>query len=84
MNVIMTLGDPDLQVQLVQSGLGVSFVSKWTVFKALKEGTVKMLKMLGKKLYRKVYLLSLDKEPSTMAARTFLEFVKAYRFFIPF
>jgi DNA-binding transcriptional LysR family regulator len=84
MNVIMTLGDPELQVQLVQSGLGVSFVSKWAVFKALKEGTVKMLKMPGKKLYRKVYLLSLDKEPSTMAAKTFLEFVKEYRFFIPF
>jgi DNA-binding transcriptional LysR family regulator len=84
MNVIMTLDDPELQVQLVQSGLGVSFVSKWAVFKALKEGTVKMLKMPGKKLYRKVYLLSLDKEPSTMAAKTFLEFVKEYRFFIPF
>jgi DNA-binding transcriptional LysR family regulator len=83
-NVIMTLGDPELQVQLVQSGLGVSFVSRWAVFKALKEGTVKMLKTPGRKLYRKVYLLSMDKEPSTMAARTFLEFVKGYRFFIPF
>ncbi len=83
-NVIMTLGDPELLVRMVQSGLGVSFVSKWAVFKTIKEGTIKILKMPGKRLYRKFYLISLEKEPSTMAARTFLEFVKAFRFFIPF
>jgi len=83
-NVLMTLGDPDLLVQMVQSGLGISFVSKLSVFKAIKEGTIKVLKMRGRKLHRKFYLVGLDKQPPTMTVRTFLEFVKGYRFFIPF
>jgi DNA-binding transcriptional LysR family regulator len=84
LNIIMTLGDPELLVQMVQSGLGISFVSKWSIFKKLKEGTIKILSVSGKSLVRKFYLVSLEKEPSTMVARTFLKFVKEYRFFIPF
>jgi len=83
-NVLMTLGDPELLVQMVQSGLGISFVSKWSVFKTIKEGTIKVLNMPGKRLSRKFYIIGLDKQPSTMSAKTFLEFVKGYRFFIPF
>ncbi|MEW6417605.1 MAG: selenium metabolism-associated LysR family transcriptional regulator [Nitrospirota bacterium] len=83
-NISMTLGNPDLIIQMVQSGMGISFVSKWSVFKVIKEGTVKILHVPGKKLIRKFYLVSLDKEPSTMTARTFIEFLKGYRFFIPF
>jgi len=83
-NVLMTLGDPELLVQMVQSGLGISFVSKWSIFKTIKEGTIKILKLPGKSLYRKFYLIDLDKDPSTMVARTFLEFLKGYRFFVPF
>jgi LysR family transcriptional regulator, transcriptional activator of the cysJI operon len=83
-NVLMAIGDPELLVQMVQSGLGIAFVSKWSVFKTIKEGTIKTLKLPGKSLYRKFYLIGLDKDPSTMVARTFLEFVKGYRFFIPF
>ena len=84
LRIIMTLGDPELLVRMVQSGLGISFVSKWSIFKTMKEGTIKILPVSGKKLYRKFYLISLDKEPSTMVARTFMKFVKGYRFFIPF
>jgi LysR family transcriptional regulator, transcriptional activator of the cysJI operon len=83
-NILMTLGDPELLVQMVQSGLGISFVSKWSAFKPIKEGTIKTLKLPGKSLYRIFYLIGLDKDPSTMVVRTFLEFVKGYRFFIPF
>jgi DNA-binding transcriptional LysR family regulator len=83
-NVLMTLGDPELLVQMVQSGLGISFVSKWSVFKTIKEGTIKVLNMPGRRLSRKFYIIGLDKQPSTMSAKTFLEFVKGYRFFIPF
>jgi len=83
-NVLMTLGDPELLVQMVQSGSGISFVSKWSVFKTIKEGTIKVLNMPGKRLFRKFYIIGLDEQPSTMSAKTFLEFVKGYRFFIPF
>ena len=82
-NVIMTLSDPELQVQMVQAGVGIAFVSKWSIFKSMKDGTIRLLKIPGKRLCRKCYLLSMDKEPSTMVARTFLEFVKGYRFFMP-
>ncbi len=84
MKVSMTLGDPELIVQMVQSGLGISFVSKWTVFKPIKEGTIRILKLPGKSLYRKFYLVSLYKEPLTMVEKTFRKFIKEYRYFIPF
>ena len=83
-NVIMTLSDPELIVRLVQSGIGIAFVSKWSIFKTMTDETIKLLKISRKRLYRKIYLIGLNKELSTMAARTFLEFVKGYRFFIPF
>ena len=54
----MTLGDSELIVQMVQSGLGISFVSKWTVFRPIKEGTIKVLRLPGKSLYRKFYIAS--------------------------
>ena len=41
LKIIMTLGDPELLVRMVQSGLGVAFVSKWSIFKTLKEGSIK-------------------------------------------
>jgi LysR family transcriptional regulator, transcriptional activator of the cysJI operon len=84
LNIIMTLGDPGLLVQMVQSGMGISFVSKWSVFKTVKEGTIKILSASGKKLYRKFYLISLDKEPSVIVTKTFMKFIKGYRFFTPF
>jgi DNA-binding transcriptional LysR family regulator len=40
-NVLMTLGDPELLVHMVQSGLGISFVSKWSIFRTMRDGTIK-------------------------------------------
>jgi DNA-binding transcriptional LysR family regulator len=82
--VLMTLGNTELIVQLVQYGMGISFVSKWAVFKALKDESVKVLNLSGKRLQRKFYLISAEKEPTTIVARTFAKFVKGYRFFMPF
>ncbi len=83
-NISMTLGNPELIVQMVQSGIGISFVSKWSVFKAIKEGSIKLLYISEKKLRRKFYLVSLEGEPSTLVIKTFREFIKGYRFFMPF
>lgn len=82
--VAMTLGSTELIIQMVQAGMGISFVSKWSVFKAIKDGSIKILNISGKKLRRKFYLTSLDKEPPTPVSRAFREFVKGYRFFVPF
>lgn len=82
--VLMTVGNTELIVQLVQYGMGISFVSKWAVFKALKDESVKVLSLSGKRLQRKFYLISAEKEPATIVARTFAKFLKGYRFFVPF
>jgi DNA-binding transcriptional LysR family regulator len=82
--VLMTLGNTELIVQLVQYGMGISFVSKWAVFKALKDESIKVLNLSGRRLQRKFYLVSAEKEPTTIVARTFAKFVKGFRFFMPF
>lgn len=84
LQVTMTAGSPELIVQMVQSGMGISFVSKWSVFRAIKDGSINVLNVSGKRLRRKFYLISLEHGHSSIAARTFKEFVKGYRFFIPF
>jgi len=84
MNVHMTIGSPELIVQMVQAGMGIAFVSKWSVFKAVKEGTLKLLKFSNKKLVRHFYLVGIDRGATSVALRTFRAFVKEYKFFIPF
>jgi len=80
----MTLGSLELITQMVQAGLGISFVSKWSVFQEIKEGSIRMLNLPGRRLRRKFYLISIDEGPSTVAAKTFAGFIKEYRFFVPF
>ena len=82
--ISMTLGSPELILQMVKSGVGISFVSKWSAFQALKDGSIKQLQVPGRRLRRKFYLLRIGKEPSTVAAKTFSHFLKEYRFFAPF
>jgi DNA-binding transcriptional LysR family regulator len=84
LNVRMTVGSPEFVVQMVQTGLGVAFASKWSVYSAVKEGTVKVLRLPGKKILRKFYLVTIDREPASATARIFKEFIKQHRFFIPF
>jgi DNA-binding transcriptional LysR family regulator len=84
LKVSMTLGSPELVVQMVQSGLGISFVSKWSVFGSLKDGSLALLNMPGKRMKRKFFFTCPGGEPQTHVAKTFREFIMAYRFFIPF
>ncbi len=81
--VSMVLGNTELIIQMVQSGIGISFVSKWSAFKALKDGSVRMLHVSDKKLRRKFYLVNLEKDTSSSVVRAFREFIKGYRFFSP-
>jgi DNA-binding transcriptional LysR family regulator len=83
-NVAMTLGNPALIIRMVQSGIGISMVSKWSVFQAVKEGSIKLLLMPEKSLRRKFYLVRSEKTPVTVAAKSFWGFMREYRFFVPF
>ncbi|MDA8433267.1 MAG: LysR substrate-binding domain-containing protein [Nitrospiraceae bacterium] len=82
--ISMTLGSPELITQMVRAGAGVSFVSKWSVFGAMKEGSVRLLDLRGRKIRRKFHLIATEREPSTAAARAFGDFIRNYRFFVPF
>ncbi len=82
--VAMVLGSPDLIVQMVQAGTGISCVSKWSVFRAVKEGSINILDVAGRKMKRKIYLVSPRDEDLSAAARTFREFVRKHRLFVPF
>jgi DNA-binding transcriptional LysR family regulator len=82
--VRMTLDSPELIVQMVQAGIGVAFASKWSVFTAVKEGTVKLLRMPNKKIKRHFYLIGIERGSVSVSAKTFKEFIKQYRFFAPF
>jgi DNA-binding transcriptional LysR family regulator len=83
-HILMTLDNPELIIRMVQSGLGIAFVSKWSAFTALKEDSVKLLKLAAKRLQRKFYLISLDHKPDTIITKTFFGFIRKYKFFIPF
>ncbi len=82
--VRMTIDSPELIVQMVQAGVGMAFASKWSVFTAVKEGTVKLLRVPNKKIKRHFYLLGIERDASSVSAKTFREFIKQYRFFAPF
>ncbi len=80
----MTIDSPELIVQMVQAGVGMAFASKWSVFTAVKEGTVKVLRVPNKKIKRHFYLIGVERDLSSVSARAFREFIKQYRFFAPF
>ena len=80
----LTISSTDLLVHLVQSGLGLSVVSKWSAFRPLKEGALKVLPVAGRRWTRRFYLVSVERDLSTFAVRVFRDFVKTYRFFAPF
>jgi DNA-binding transcriptional LysR family regulator len=84
LKIVMTIGDPGLIVQMVKAGLGISFVSKWSAFEAVKEGSVRLLHLSESKLKRKFYMTTLKKESATSVADSFAKFIREFRFFIPF
>ena len=69
---------------LVKAGIGISFVSKWSAFEAVREGSVRLLPLTGPKLQRRFYMISPRKESATFVADSFANFIREFRFFVPF
>ena len=84
LNIIMTIGEPGIIVQMVKAGIGISFVSKWSAFEAVREGSVRLLPLTGPKLQRRFYMISPRKESATFVADSFVNFIREFRFFTPF
>ncbi len=67
--VAMTIGDPFSPGEMVQSGLGIAFVSKHAAAYALRDGSVVRLPLSQKRLSRKLYMMV--HPSSSLLARTF-------------
>lgn len=84
LKIPMTLGNTELIIQMAQAGMGIAFVSKWSAFRAIKEGSIRVLNISGRKLKRKFYVASAEKEQDSLTAKTFKNFIKDFNFFVPF
>ncbi len=82
--VRMTLGSPEFVVQMVRAGMGIAFASKWSIFAAVTEGTVRLLQVPARKMKQHIYLINTDRETVSPFVNIFNEFIKRHRFFIPF
>ncbi|MEJ2695697.1 MAG: LysR family transcriptional regulator [Candidatus Sulfobium sp.] len=84
LKIPMILGNPELTVAMVQSGVGISFVSRWAAKKALLDGSVRCVEIPGRRRRRNFYLVFAGKEPSTAPASAFRNFVRGFNFFTPY
>ena len=84
LNVVMMTDSQNLAIKMVKYGIGLSVVSKWAVFREVREGAVIILNASQENILRKFKMIRLDKIPITAAARIFLEFTKNYSSFVPF
>jgi DNA-binding transcriptional LysR family regulator len=84
LNMVMTTESQSLAIKMVKYGIGFSVVSKWAVFRDIREATVVILKASDQKFLRKFIMIRLEKIPLTAVARAFLQFTQNYSFFVPF
>jgi LysR family transcriptional regulator, transcriptional activator of the cysJI operon len=84
LNIVMTTESQNLAIEMVKYGIGLSLVSKWAVFRDIREGAVIILNASNNNISRKFKMIRLEKIPITAVARAFLNFAKNYSFFVPF
>jgi LysR family transcriptional regulator, transcriptional activator of the cysJI operon len=84
LNIVMVTDSQNLAIKMVKYGIGLSVVSKWAVFKDVREGAVIILNASQDNILRKFNMIRLEKIPITAAARAFLKFTRNYSFFVPF
>jgi len=80
MNISAVLGSTEAIKEAVENGIGASIVSRWTVRKELKYGTLKALKFKELEMLRDFSLLFNRNTISTYSVDTFLSFVKNYSY----
>jgi LysR family transcriptional regulator, transcriptional activator of the cysJI operon len=84
LKIVMITESQNLAIKMVKYGIGLSVVSKWAVFRDVREGAVIMLNASQDKILRKFKMIRLEKIPITAAAKAFLQFTRNYSFFVPF
>jgi LysR family transcriptional regulator, transcriptional activator of the cysJI operon len=84
LKIVMITESQNLAIKMVKYGIGLSVVSKWAVFRDVREGAVIILNASQDKILRKFKMIRLEKIPITAAAKAFLQFTRNYSFFVPF
>ena len=71
----MGLGNAEAIEMAVEEGIGVAFISRLAAARGLELGRIVEVKVVGMKLFRKMYLARNQKYPTTRAQSEFWEFV---------
>lgn len=80
MKISMMLGSTEAIKEAVESGMGISIVSRWAVRKEGRYGSLKLLSIREGKLLRDFSLLSNKKAIRSYALDEFLSYLKSYPF----
>jgi DNA-binding transcriptional LysR family regulator len=76
LNITMELGLQESARTAVESGLGITFISKLGILDELRNEQLKLIPIQGIQLDRFLYVVYLRNEPLTNLAQTFIEFAR--------
>lgn len=74
-----TLGSTQIIKESVEVGLGISMISKWTMRKEMKLGTVQALKLAGTPVTRDLSMIQLKQEFTSKTVKSFAEIIWNYK-----
>lgn len=80
LKVVMMLGSTEGIKEAVESGIGISIISRWAARKENRYGTLKLLSIKEERLYRDFSLISPKNAIMSHAMTEFLDYIKRYSF----
>lgn len=80
LKVAMMLGSTEGIKEAVESGIGISIISRWAARKEGRYGALKLLSIKEEKLYRDFSIISLKNAIISHATSEFLDYLKRYPF----
>jgi DNA-binding transcriptional LysR family regulator len=80
MKISAILGSTEAIKDAVESGLGVSIISRWAARKESKYGTLRLLSIKEEKIVRDFSMIVNKNSVSSNSLEEFLTFLKAYPF----
>lgn len=78
LNVVLTLGSSEAIKGAIEAGMGVSILSKWTILKELKLGTLQAIRIQGLSLHRDFNFIYLKGQFKNKAVEEFLKFATSF------
>jgi len=78
MDIALELGSPEAVKQAVEAGLGLSFVSRYSVLQEVAEGRLCIIKLKDMDFQRPLYIIYLKDKQLSPAAQAFLDIARAF------